>query len=381
MNYKIIEHGTVYEDEKLFGYAAWPTIAKTSDGTLLVACSAFRLQHVCPFGKSSIIKSFDGGKTWSAPMPVIDTLLDDRDGGLCVFKDKIMFTSFNNTIAFQRSEIKAQSQDKKDILKNAYCDCIDSDEAEKYLGSTYKISTDGGNTFGDTGILQVTSPHGPCCLNDGRLFYVGRAFSSPESNPQIIYHHPNLHARLGGKETLSEGLYYIFSDDDGQTWTEPKELPYLEELWSDGRFCCEPHAIQLKNGRILVQFRVEKRGCAGWVFGIYQCYSDDNGKTFSVPTMTVKKGSPPHLLELSDGRVLCTYGYRSEPFGQRAKLSTDGGETWGDEIILRDDGLDGDLGYPSTVELDDGSLMTVYYQRLKGHKNAGIYYTKWRIEK
>lgn len=380
MNYKIMEHGTVYASESIFGYTAWPTVAKIQDGTLLVACSAFRLRHVCPFGKTSLMKSTDGGKTWSEPMPVIDTQLDDRDGGLCVFNNKVMVTSFNNSIDFQRTQIPPDTKDKKDLFRLAYCECVDVAEAEKSLGSTYRISEDGGNTFGGMGILPITSPHGPCQLQDGRLFYVGRAFSSLESNPQILYHHPNKYKRMGEYDSLIDGLYYMFSGDEGKTWTPPKELPYLDNIWADGRFCCEPHAIQLKNGRILVHIRVEKWGPDG-MFSTYQCYSDDNGQTFSKPIRIVEKGAPSHLVQLSDGTVVCTFGYRSAPFGQRAKYSVDNGESWSEDIILRDDGENWDLGYPSTVELENGDLFTVYYQRPSNCKNAGIYYTKWRIEK
>ena len=41
---------------------------------------------------------------------------------------------------------------------------------------------------------------------------------------------------------------------------------------------------------------------------------------------------------------------------------------------------DGDLGYPSTVELDDGSLMTVYYQKYEDDKKTSLLYTKWRLK-
>ena len=34
--------------------------------------------------------------------------------------------------------------------------------ANSYLGSTYKISEDGGYTFGELKLAPVTSPHGPC---------------------------------------------------------------------------------------------------------------------------------------------------------------------------------------------------------------------------
>ena len=74
-------------------------------------------------------------------------------------------------------------------------------------------------------------------------------------------------------------------------------------------------------------------------------------------------GFPPHLLALSDGRLLCTYGHRRPPYGQRACVSRDGVK-WRaeDEIVLRDDADNGDLGYPASAELGPGRILTVYYQ-------------------
>ena len=46
---------------------------------------------------------------------------------------------------------------------------------------------------------------------------------------------------------------------------------------------------------------------------------------------------------------------------------------------LRDDGPDGDLGYPATAELDDGSLITVYYQKAAAGENTSILYTRWNL--
>ena len=56
-----------------------------------------------------------------------------------------------------------------------------------------------------------------------------------------------------------------------------------------------------------------------------------------------------------------TYGYRAKLFGIRALLSCDGGKTWGNEIILRDDGGGRDLGYPRSIQRKDGKGVTVYY--------------------
>lgn len=45
-------------------------------------------------------------------------------------------------------------------------------------------------------------------------------------------------------------------------------------------------------------------------------------------------------------------------------LSYDGGENWETDYILDDTARGGDLGYPATVELRDGSLLTVYYENM-----------------
>ena len=94
-------------------------------------------------------------------------------------------------------------------------------------------------------------------------------------------------------------------------------------------------------------------------------------------------GSPPHLLLLSDHRILCSYARREAPFGIRAIISEDGGETFGEEIEIcrvTDRQTDGDFGYPSTVELDDGTLLTVYYSMIEGDDAPSILYTKWKLK-
>lgn len=41
--------------------------------------------------------------------------------------------------------------------------------------------------------------------------------------------------------------------------------------------------------------------------------------------------------------------------------SKDGGQTWGPEAILWDDAINTDCGYPRSVQLADGTIVTVYY--------------------
>ena len=105
---------------------------------------------------------------------------------------------------------------------------------------------------------------------------------------------------------------------------------------------------------------------------LFTCRSTDNGETWSSPEETPIFGHPGQLLVLRDGRLLCTYGSREAPFGIRACLSEDGGRHWllEDEIIVRDDLPNGDLGYPTTIEYAPDKLFVCYY----GQGSDGVTY-------
>jgi hypothetical protein len=66
---------------------------------------------------------------------------------------------------------------------------------------------------------------------------------------------------------------------------------------------------------------------------------------------------------LPDKRVLLVYGYRHAPFGVRARIldpeCTDPASA--PEIILRDDGGNGDLGYPWAALVSKHRALVVYY--------------------
>ncbi len=138
----------------------------------------------------------------------------------------------------------------------------------------------------------------------------------------------------------------------------------------------ESRLALLPDGRLLAAHRTQAN--------FYQSTSDDAGHTWQAPTeMPIWCGgsSPADLQVLRDGRILCTYGHRRPPYGVRACLSADGGKTWNmaEEKILRDDGLGRDMGYPSSQQLHDGSILTVYYW----HAEDQIRYmeaTRWQLD-
>lgn len=142
----------------------------------------------------------------------------------------------------------------------------------------------------------------------------------------------------------------------------------------------EPHSVVLPDGTIIVMIRVFYPDGREMDESTYYSISTDGGKTFTKPVDTKCNGIPSHVIRHSSGVLIAVYGYRHEPYGQRVMFSHDNGKTWDIDYILRDDGISTDLGYPCTVELDDGSLLTVYYQREQGCENAIIMQSKWSLD-
>ena len=104
-------------------------------------------------------------------------------------------------------------------------------------------------------------------------------------------------------------------------------------------------------------------------------HSIDRGK---VADIAGNNGNPPSLARLPGGRLCAAYGTRAEPYGIRAKVSADSGQTWGDEIVLRRDGRTWDLGYTRTVVRPDGKLVTIYYFTTTERPEPHIAATIWQ---
>jgi Neuraminidase (sialidase) len=134
--------------------------------------------------------------------------------------------------------------------------------------------------------------------------------------------------------------------------------------------------VETADGRVVVQIRNHNKQSSGETL---QTESSDGGKTWSAPHSIGVWGLPSHLLRLKDSRLLMTYGHRRPPYGNQARLSEDGGRTWSDPMILSGDGMGGDLGYPSTVQLGDGSLLSVWYEAMKGYRGAVLRQARWKL--
>ena len=91
-----------------------------------------------------------------------------------------------------------------------------------------------------------------------------------------------------------------------------------------------------------------------------------------------RNGNPPGTALLGDGRLVVVYGYRAQTrSGIRARVSADEGQTWGDEITLRDDARTWDIGYPRSAGRADGKIVSTYYFTTDAHREQHIAATIW----
>ena len=328
-------------------YLGWGTLAKTREGELILAYSGDRDAHVCPWGKTHLVRSSDAGKTWTRPLAITNTPLDDRDAGLIQTRSGALLVSWFTSMAFA-SPTYATAHARY----ARHAEEVTPEIRAQWLGNWVRRSEDGGKTWEAPVRTVSTAPHGPIQLRDGRLLYVGI-----------------------GKVDGATAVTVEQSADDGRTWNVRSSIPKPATGMAG---LSEPHVVELTSGKLLAMIRNEPKDRTQCF--LLQSESTDGGKTWSPPRSTGIWGYPPHLVQLKNGWVLVSYGHRREPFGERACVSRDEGKTWdlANEIVLNG-APSPDLGYPSTVQLDDGSLLTAYYQAEKVGQPTSFYSTHWRL--
>lgn len=317
-------HGVVYRNEKQF--AAWPFncgVWKFRGDEVIVGYARRTCEYAAPYhvshgyappdGSSAhfLARSIDGGRTWQERK--FDELTDlnwrATSGRLTPPAAPVDFT--NPDLAIHHTD-----------------DCV-------------LISTDRCRTFP----VAMRLPHAGHDKVMGRPDYVIR----PDGACLLL----STVSTTSGVE--GRPCAYI-SRNGGLSWE------FFSYLTDEPRMhmVIMPSGVWLPSGRVLAAVRVQMQK-HGFSFWSNVHLSEDSGRTWRFLSRVNDLGSPCHLLLLNDGGVLATYGYRSRPFGIRARVSRDEGATWGPEIVLRDDGKSWDLGYPKSVQLDGGDLLTAYY--------------------
>jgi len=185
-------------------------------------------------------------------------------------------------------------------------------------------STDGGRTWSE-----------PYTLVEGQG--VGKGFG----DCALVHTHDEgglLAAFVGGtgfwqgRPENPQRTYIARSYDNGQTWTQPKDI--TDELygakcenevsrtwWS--AFFASGNGLMTSTGRIM--FVLAVRDTEAWAACNYVVYSDDNGETWHISGRASQRGDEAKVVELADGRILMSIRHEGERW---YNISEDGGLTW-----------------------------------------------------
>lgn len=336
-----LETRVIYKDEHM--YCSWPSIEKLQNDDIVIAfCEAARrpvITHLDPTGHNVLIRSQDNGKTWSrfpAQIGNYDFYSMDDPGIMQLSNGVILVNTYRKTcIPAEVSKMPGYG-DFKIVEPFPWAFDLLSDQTFVFR------SKNNGRTWGKPVQIDV-SPHfqsGCTLLPIVEL-----------SNGTLLL--PCYDEKCEHKGIAPAKAFAIKSKDNGKSWGNISMIAEDDKI---GFY--EPALLALPD-KIIAMLRTHEPG--GWY--LHQSNSYDNGETWSEPIKTKMWGYPAHLLYLRDGNILCVYGYRRRPFGIRGCVSYDGGESWDieNEIIIRDDFSTANLGYPTSVQFEDGKILTVYY--------------------
>lgn len=338
-----IKDVVVYRDDTF--YSAFPSVVRRPDGELIVA---FRrapegrnfgdvaYTHTDPCSQLVIVRSKDNGETWT-PSPQL--LYAHPRGGL---QDPCMLQLDDGSILCASYGWALIPKSASQKLKNPA-------RAGEFvsLGGVMLRSGDGGKSWaeipipptrGETYLGPFSEPlpacnRGAMCQGrDGRIFWV-----TVKEDPR----------------TKIMGTHLMISPDRGKTWKYSCPVATDDKITFN-----ETSVYETPKGDLVAFMRTE-----GFDDHTVVARSTDGGKSFQKWQDAGFRGHPHFALRLPDNRVLLVYGYRHAPFGIRARVLDAECTNFASapEIVLRDDGGHGDLGYPWATMIGDDRALVVYY--------------------
>ena len=193
-------------------------------------------------------------------------------------------------------------------------------------------STNGGRTWSDMQVIAEDGPHSlntPCAV---QVRETGRII--------LFYHRYPAGTNEGSVEPGLEGericrALMITSDDDGLTWSKPRDItqqvkrPTVATSFSTGPGI----GIQLRRGPHkgrIVMLTNQQGPRRQW--NLFAIYSDDGGDTWNygdlAPNPSKGWGNEVQAVELADGTVMLNARVQSGNKCRKVATSSDGGKTW-----------------------------------------------------
>lgn len=341
-------------------FAGWPAnngLWAWEDGEILVGCSTGTFQaqaghSVTGTIRSALLRSLDGGQSWSghepegylnAPGPLTD-LTEPIDFAAPGFVIRVVGIGYHGT--------------------------------DEPRGGFY-LSTDRGHTW-----------HGPYCFGGLAAHPALHGLEWTPRTDYLIDGPAGCTVFLSARKPGSWGGDRVFgarTTDGGLTfkflsWMVPPTDPYRAVMPSTVR-CPGLDATSPK--LVSAVRRRDMRADQGWI-DAYR--STDDGASWSFTSRVGEaggwNGNPPALARLRDGRLCCAYGNRSRR-QILARFSADEGQTWSQEWVLRGDfgSMDDepDFGYPRLTQRSDGKLVVLYYWATRDNPQQHIAATIWQL--
>jgi sialidase-1 len=333
----------IYEDQKF--YSSFPSVIRKPDGEFIVA---FRrapdrkifgekgTSHVDPNSYLVMVHSKDGEKWTDEPeLFYAHPFGGSQDPCLLQLRDgTLLCTSYG--WAFVREEGLPN-------LKKPYAEA----GGAIFLGGYLLRSIDGGKSWKG----PFYPPHVP-----SEVYFNATGELLPAYNRGALYEAGDgriLWVVASGDTTNISSTFLLTSKDKGLSWQ------YSCPVATDPKITFnETSVYETPHGDIVAFLRTAD-------FDDQACIarSSDGGRSFGKWQSMGFQGHPLNALRLPDKRVLLTYGYRHKPYGIRARIlnpeCTDFATA--EEIILRDDGGNSDLGYTWPVLMDGNRVLVTYY--------------------
>ena len=302
----------------------FPVLIQLNNGNLM---GVFRggAPHVGIGGRLDTVTSTDKGHTWSKPKTVIDGPEDDRNPAFGQLRNGDLILAFSVLRGYDATGLHLAAKKRSDRL-------ID--------GVYLMRSANGGETWSKP---ERSEPIHELQKGGASISSFGKLVQLKDGTVLMSVYCEFWDGR--GNRT-----FVVRSHDNGKTWGDISLV---------GQDVNETALLGLPDGGLLAALRSVTTG------HLSTSRSQDAGHTWSAPILLTKDMEhPADLILLKNGDVLLTYGVRNAPFGVAAVLSHDGGKTWDMEhkISLADDTGNIDCGYPSSVQLPDGKIVTMYYQ-------------------
>lgn len=347
----------IHYDENAYTFAA--NVVRLHNGELMVMFRKSKRRfidglgvpcHMDPTSKIYYLKSSDEGQTWPGEPTVVyggqEENISADSTGLTVTRDGRVYSCFFRMRFYDIEQKDKIDRPLEELPVFGYC--------WENIGLAVMFSDDHGRTW--EGPIQIETPEKTGRFGCPR----GGIHELPDGNLLLP-----VGMRLKGYKQSGCGgrAAILISRDRGLNWKLHSEI--LEGDLKNG--FSEPFLYRTDSGKLLAAMRTDAPPDDGYQ---YTAVSQDDGQTWSKPKKEQIWGMPHHMLKLRSGHVLCTYGYRHEPYGPygiRARLLDAECQIIPeyDEIILRNEGCNWDLGYPYSVQLKDDSILIVYWINLQ----------------